>query len=62
MRRKAIGGEEAITCRPADLIEPEYETMKEEVGDLARTEEDVLTYALFPAIARDYLKKKYAAA
>lgn len=62
VRRKAIGGEEAITCRPADLIEPEYETMKEEVGDLARTEEDVLTYALFPAIARDYLKKKYAAA
>ena len=53
-------GQQPITCRPADLIAPGYERLKAEISDLARTEEDVLTYAVFPDLARKFLKKKYA--
>lgn len=49
---------EIITCRPADLIEDEFEKLKEEIGDLAKSDEDVLSYALFPQIAREFLKKR----
>lgn len=52
----AIGEEEPITCRPADLIEPGFERAKEEIGDLAESEEDVLSYALFPGPAREFLQ------
>lgn len=44
---------------PADLIEPEWEKMRAEVGALARSEEYVLTYALFPNVAKDFLAQKY---
>jgi len=53
---KAIGDEEPIACRPADLIEPGFESAKEEIGDLAESEEDVLSYALFPQVAREFLQ------
>ncbi|MBU2559286.1 sodium-extruding oxaloacetate decarboxylase subunit alpha [archaeon] len=54
---KIIGSDEPITVRPADLIEPQYELMKEEAKKLGIVkEEDVLTYALFPAIAPKFLK------
>jgi len=56
IKRKAIGDEEPIDCRPADLIPPGYEKAKEEIGDLARDEEDILSYALFPQVARRYLE------
>jgi pyruvate carboxylase subunit B len=58
IRVKIIGDEEPITCRPADLIEPQWHTMKEEAEKLgiAKSEEDILTYALFPAIAPKFLK------
>ncbi|MEG1932464.1 MAG: oxaloacetate decarboxylase subunit alpha, partial [Pygmaiobacter sp.] len=52
-------GELPITCRPADLILPGYETAKADCADIARTEEDILTYAMFPAIGREFLKSKY---
>ena len=48
VRKKAIGDEKVITCRPADLIEPELEKYKKELGDRAHQEEDVLSYALLP--------------
>jgi len=51
VRKKAIGNDEVITCRPADLIGPEYEKYKAELGDRAKKEEDVLSYALFPQVA-----------
>lgn len=60
VRKKAIGDDEVITCRPADLIPPELEKYKEESKDLARCEEDVLSYALFPQVASKFLKDKYA--
>lgn len=58
-RREIIGDEEVITCRPADLLEPTYEVLKKDVEGLARTEEDVLSYILFPEVAPTFLKKKY---
>lgn len=59
VRKKAIGDAEVITCRPADLIEPEMEKYRKESEGLARTEEDVLSYALFPQVAEKFLKVKY---
>ncbi len=56
---KIIGDEEIITCRPADLIENEFEKQRSLAGDLAKSDEDVLTYALFPNLAEKFLKKKY---
>lgn len=59
LKQKILGDEQPITCRPADLIQPGYERIKAECADVARTEEDILTYAMFPAVARTYLEKKY---
>jgi pyruvate/oxaloacetate carboxyltransferase len=54
VKRKVLGGRKPITCRPADLLPPGLEAARREIGDLARSEEDVLSYALFPDIAREY--------
>ncbi len=58
VRRKAIGNDAVITCRPADLLEPELEKYRVEAGDLAKSEEDVLSYALFPQVAGKFLKER----
>ena len=58
-RRSIIGDAEVITDRPANHLEPALDKYRAEVVDLARTEEDVLTYALFPQVAKDFLAKKY---
>ncbi len=55
VRRKAIGDDEVITVRPADLLEPEMEKYREETKGLAKSEEDVLSYALFPQVAEKFL-------
>lgn len=55
----ALGSEKPGTQKPADILAPGYEAAKAEAGSLARTEEDVLTYALFPAYAPDFLRSKY---
>lgn len=54
--KKAIGDKEPITGRPADYLEPGWEKAKEEIGDLAESEEDVMSYALFPQQAREFLE------
>lgn len=59
LMEKALGPEKPINCKPADLLPPGYETAKKEIGNLARCEEDVLIYALFPQTAPDFLKQKY---
>jgi oxaloacetate decarboxylase alpha subunit len=51
---------EMITCRPADLLEPELSKLEEEVGDYREQEEDVLTYALFGQVAMDYFRRRAA--
>ena len=56
IKQKIIGSDTPITCRPADLIEPELLKMKEEIAKYMEQEEDVLTYALFPQIAMNFFK------
>jgi oxaloacetate decarboxylase alpha subunit len=58
IKQIVIGDEEPIQCRPADLLEPGLEKAREEIGDLARSEEDVLSYALFPQTARPFLERR----
>ncbi len=58
IRKKIIGDEKPITVRPADLLEPEYDRLAKEVGALARNEEDVLSYALFPREAIEFFKDR----
>ena len=59
-RKSIIGDSEVITDRPANHLEPAFAKYKAEIGDLARCDEDVLTYALFPQVAKDFLTKKYS--
>jgi len=63
VRKKALKGyprgEKPITCRAADLIEPELEKAREAVKGLARDEKDVLTYALYPTTGLRFLRWKY---
>ena len=58
IKKKIIGNEKVITQRPADLLEPELEKYKNEIGDLATTPEDVLSYVLFPQVAKKFLEDK----
>ena len=59
IKKIIIGDEEVFMGRPADKLAPEYDQMVEESRDFARSEEDVLSYALFPQVAKDFLIKKY---
>jgi pyruvate carboxylase subunit B len=58
IRKLVIGNDKVVTVRPADLLEPAYEKMKEEAvkAGLVKKEEDILTYILYPAIAPSFLK------
>ncbi len=58
IQKRAIGDEEPIDCRPADLIAPGMAQARAEVGDLAESEEDVISYALFPQVARPFLERR----
>jgi len=58
VQQMIIGDEEPFTGRPADLLEPELEQAEEEIGDLATGIEDVLSYALFPKQAQEFLQAR----
>lgn len=67
LQDRVLEGKEAITCRPADLLEPEIDKLSEELDELARTQgfalaenaiDDVLTYALFPQIGLKFLQNR----
>jgi pyruvate carboxylase subunit B len=60
LRKQAIGSEEVIDVRPADLLKPEMVKLRGEIGALAKSEEDVLTYAMFPDIGRKFLEEREA--
>lgn len=60
IKRKIIGDEEPITGRPADYLEPRLEQARREIGDLAESEEDVISYTLFPQVARKFLENRRA--
>ncbi len=57
-QKKIIGDEKPITCRPADLLEPELETLRKECAEWVEQEEDVLSYAQFPKVAKDFFEKR----
>jgi len=52
-------GEEPITCRPAEVLEPELDKAKEEIGDLAVDLDDLVLYAIYPVTGKKFLKWKY---
>ncbi|MFT3930482.1 MAG: sodium-extruding oxaloacetate decarboxylase subunit alpha [Spongiibacteraceae bacterium] len=58
LKRRAIGNEEVIDVRPADLIPNELNKLREDIGALAKSEEDVLTFAMFPDIGRTFLQER----
>ncbi len=55
-----LKGEEPITCRPADLIEPELDKIKDEMKEYMEQDEDVLSYALFPPVAKSFFEYRQA--
>jgi pyruvate carboxylase subunit B len=60
IRRLAIGLEDVITVRPADLLDDEMDTLRASTGKLADSEEDVLTCAMFPEIGHEFLSQRAA--
>ena len=58
--KKIIGEEKPITCRPADLIEPQFNKFKDEIKEFATSTEDILSYALFPEVAKKFLEEKWS--
>lgn len=58
--KKIIGDEEQITCRPADLIEPELKSIKKEISQYIEQEEDILIRAMFPKPSIDFFKYRNA--
>ncbi|GAO37243.1 pyruvate carboxylase [Sulfuricella sp. T08] len=60
VRSIAIGNAEIITCRPADQLEDEMDKLLGEIEGIAKSEEDLLTYAMFPELARTFLQERAA--
>ena len=60
IRQQAVGDANVITCRPADLLEPEMARLQMESERIAKSEEDVLTYAMFPDIGQTFLQERNA--
>jgi oxaloacetate decarboxylase alpha subunit len=58
--KKIIGDEKVITCRPADLLKPQLKSMEREVAEYAFDTEDVLSYALFPQVAKKFFEEREA--
>lgn len=58
IRKIIIGNEEAITCRPADLLEPALNKIPDDVKPYIESDEDKITYALFPQTALEFFKKR----
>ncbi|MCL0037494.1 pyruvate/oxaloacetate carboxyltransferase, partial [Thermodesulfovibrionales bacterium] len=56
--RKVLGDKEVITCRPADLLKPKMDLFREEIKDLAKSEEDVISYAMFPQVAKKFFQDR----
>jgi len=58
LQKRAIGSEEPIDCRPADLLKPELEHLREAIGHLALNDLDVLSYAMFPEVGKQFLEQR----
>jgi pyruvate carboxylase subunit B len=60
VKKHAVGNQEVVTCRPADLLTDELDKLRTEVEGLAKSDEDVLTYAMFPDLGRTFLQERAA--
>ncbi|MCF4152084.1 pyruvate carboxylase subunit B [Dethiosulfovibrio sp. F2B] len=60
VQAKALGGEKPITCRPGEKIDPELDRARADIAAWITQPEDVLSYVLFPAVAKDFLMKQYS--
>lgn len=60
VQKKIIGDATPITCRPADLIEPQLPKFEKECAQWKQQDEDVLSYALFPQVATEFFKYREA--
>jgi oxaloacetate decarboxylase alpha subunit len=60
VQKKVIGDVQPITCRPADLLQPELPKLEKEIKQWKEQDEDVLSYALFPQVAMEYFKYREA--
>ncbi|MGB9809136.1 MAG: oxaloacetate decarboxylase subunit alpha, partial [Caldanaerobacter sp.] len=60
IKKKIIGDEKVIEVRPADLLNPQFEEAKEEIKEYYEQEEDVLTYVLFPQVAKKFFEYRRA--
>ena len=60
IQAKAIGDQQPITCRPADKLKPEVANLRVKAESFAKTDEDILTYAMFPDIATTFLQERNA--
>lgn len=58
LQQKAVGKEAIIDCRPADLLPNELDQLRIEIGELAQNDEDVLTFAMFPEVGRQFLEQR----
>ena len=58
VQKKAIGNATPITCRPADLIEPQLPKLEAEIAEWKQQDEDVLSYALFPQVAKEFFENR----
>jgi len=58
LQKRAVGTEDLIDCRPADLLKPEFENLRQEIGLLAQSDEDVLSYAMFPEVGKQFLQQR----
>lgn len=58
IRAKAIGKEKYSDERPADSLAPELDKLRADIGELALNDEDVLTFAMFPDLGREYLQQR----
>ena len=60
IKKKIIGNEKQITCRPADLLKPELAKIEASMKQYKEQDEDVLSYALFPQVAEEFFKHRQA--
>ena len=58
IRKQAIGNESYSEERPADSLAPEMDKLGKDIGDLANSEEDILTFAMFPDLGREFLQQR----
>ena len=57
-RKKIIGDEEPIECRPADLLDPELDKLRGEISEFIEQDEDVLSYAQFPQVSKKFFEER----